>query len=224
MKKIIKGIEPVEFTNKKSRYTKWEDCKGDVKRQLRVSLCRDQYYLCCYCGKRIDPSLCNGPNGENNVVIEHLKPKGNRAYTHLMFDYANLLASCNGNKYQSYRGTGYNKEDWYTCDTAKDNEVIKVNPLDSNCEDRTLISRRGKLIIKNLTDIDFEDTISKLHLNAKVLRFEREKVIGIYFRDSHSLTNKQYINKVISRMDQVDSKGQLPTFSYQVKSFAKNLL
>jgi hypothetical protein len=135
-----------------------------------------------------------------------------------------LLASCNGNKYQSYRGTGYNKEDWYTCDTAKDNEEIKVSPLDSNCEDRTIITRRGKLIIKNMPDADFEDTIRKLHLNAKVLRFEREKVIGIYFKDSQSLTNKQYIEKVISRMDKVDSNGQLPTFSYQVKSFAKNLL
>lgn len=222
MRRIIKGSEPVEFANKKSRYIEWTDLKKATKQVLRESLCKDQYYLCCYCGKKINPCLCDGPNGENNVVIEHIFPRASNKPK--MFDYNNLLASCNGNKYLSYRGSGYEKEDWYTCDDAKGNELITVTPLDANCEGRTLVSRRGKLIIKNSTDIDFNDTIEKLCLNAKVLRFEREKVIRVYFKDAESLKDKTYIQKIIDKMDQINASGELPTFSYQVKRFAQNLI
>ena len=64
----------------------WNTLRGSTKKKLREALLEDQGYICCYCGKRI--------KDDDNTRIEHLKPKSN--HKHLTFDYANLLASCQG--------------------------------------------------------------------------------------------------------------------------------
>ncbi len=91
MKYIKKGKEPSSFTAwKKEQQLKnhtpnWKRFKQSVKNDVFDALLREQGYICCYCGSRISRNKCH---------IEHLKPKGIDTYKHLMFEYTNLLASC----------------------------------------------------------------------------------------------------------------------------------
>ncbi len=56
------------------------------KGELKSSLVEDQGYICCYCGQRIE--------SDYKTSIEHLNPKSK--YKAQTYDYANLLASCDG--------------------------------------------------------------------------------------------------------------------------------
>jgi|GEM_PF-1152246 len=65
------------------------DTEGYTKKALRKTLVEEQAYLCCYCGKQI------GLN--HKTIIEHLYPKSkDKSKT---FEYANLLASCDGGQH-----------------------------------------------------------------------------------------------------------------------------
>lgn len=63
-----------------------------INKELDESLLREQGFICCYCGKRIP---------ENKVFVrEHFKDK--KDYRNSVFQYQNLLASCEGGKITSY--------------------------------------------------------------------------------------------------------------------------
>ena len=53
---------------------------------LKNHLVKEQGYICCYCGQRIE--------NDNHTAIEHLQPKS--SYKIKIFDYNNLIASCRG--------------------------------------------------------------------------------------------------------------------------------
>lgn len=103
MRKINKKTEPQSFAEWKNKAkTKkwyaaqkpkgsalWDRLPGKQKNALRQSLLAEQGHICCYCGNRIE-------NKPGQVVIEHLLPKSKPAYRHLIFEYENLLLSCNG--------------------------------------------------------------------------------------------------------------------------------
>ena len=57
------------------------------KEELKEVLLDEQMQICCYCNRTI---------AAENTTIEHFKPKGNRLYFKLAYDYNNLFASCDG--------------------------------------------------------------------------------------------------------------------------------
>lgn len=63
----------------------WNRFPRRVKRRTRDALWHDQYYLCAYCECSVEKS---------GAHIEHLKPK--HSFPLLTYDYANLVASCQG--------------------------------------------------------------------------------------------------------------------------------
>ncbi|HNL08245.1 MAG TPA: LysM peptidoglycan-binding domain-containing protein, partial [Chitinophagales bacterium] len=60
--------------------------KSVPKKWLRTHLVDEQKHNCCYCEKQI--------SDDEKTIMEHLNPKSK--YTDKVFDYENLLASCNG--------------------------------------------------------------------------------------------------------------------------------
>jgi uncharacterized protein (TIGR02646 family) len=73
--------------------TIWDKLPQDIKNELAEQLLKEQGYICCYCGQRID---------RNTMAIEHFNPKS--IYRNEIFDYANLFASCkcSDKKYYPY--------------------------------------------------------------------------------------------------------------------------
>lgn len=55
------------------------------KKKLKEILLKEQGYICCYCGQRVE---------ETNSHIEHVRPK--KENKHLTYEYYHLLISCDG--------------------------------------------------------------------------------------------------------------------------------
>lgn len=85
MKHILKQTSPQKFENWKTSEapTKWRRPAF-----LAEYLLEDQGHICCYCGQRIFD--------DHNTIVEHLLPKDEDKYPEKMYEYDNLLASCNG--------------------------------------------------------------------------------------------------------------------------------
>jgi len=105
LKRIIKNQSPVEFEEWKKfkNPTIWAELNGNPvpdnlqdknskyysKQELRTALLQETKNLCCYC----ESSLENNPL---QAKVEHVQPKEGLKNQHLLFDYNNLLISCNG--------------------------------------------------------------------------------------------------------------------------------
>ncbi len=89
MKHILKQSSPQTFEDwKKNKQPKeWTRPPNAV---LLKFLLEDQGHICCYCGIRIFE--------DHKTIIEHLLPKDENKYPDKMYDYDNLLASCNGDQ------------------------------------------------------------------------------------------------------------------------------
>ena len=90
MKHIQKSKPPDDFTNWKNLANEnwqpsWKNFQKPQKTSVHKSLLKEQGFICCYCGRRI--ILLDSH-------IEHFKPRNK--YLDLQLDYANLIASCQG--------------------------------------------------------------------------------------------------------------------------------
>lgn len=220
MKKIVKGHEPQSFIDWKNDKTEWKQIDDQtalsVKRELKETLVKQQYYLCCYCGELINPKK------SGDVVIEHVKPR--EFFTEDIFNYNNLLASCHGNGQTTHKGSGYKRSDWFTCDARKSSRPINVTPLCENCENRSIYTDDGRIIPLNIKDQEFNNTIKLLGLDAGYLNFKRREVFLEYFPEELDKEDHSYIQGLINSMQQVDANGKLPRFSHQVIEYAKSFL
>ncbi|WP_286019158.1 HNH endonuclease family protein, partial [Candidatus Venteria ishoeyi] len=75
-------------------------------KELRLSLLKEQGYICCYCMSNISISI---ENEVEKTKIEHYKPRdSNKKHTELELDFKNLYIACDGEKSH--------------CDTYQDNK------------------------------------------------------------------------------------------------------
>ena len=102
--------------------TIWNILPQDVKNELADQLLKEQGYICCYCGQRIN---------RDTMAIEHFYPKSK--YKSEMFDYQNLFASCkcSDKKYYPYStelddAINLNERDWTTRKIAQGIAIILV--------------------------------------------------------------------------------------------------
>lgn len=176
MKHIIKGESPEGFESWKAadQPTSWDEFKGTLpsenkreegvayysKVELREVLLEEQGHTCCYC----EMQIFNSPNSK----IEHIEPREGDTQTERIFDYSNLVLSCNG-------GERDPKPKTLHCDTKKDNNYIKISPLDPRCETEITFTIEGK--ISGLTT-NAQDSISVLNLHIPKLNNLREAAIA----------------------------------------------
>lgn len=164
MQKINKTGSMPDITAKwikKNHKLNWNDLPFDEKEALREQLHAEQNGLCCYCCKTITATL-------DTVSIEHLQDK--HQHSKLQFDYENLLLSCISTKH---------------CNQAKQSKTIKVDPLQTDCDDSIKMNPLSAQLIGDKNKEDAEETIEILNLNHRDLinrRTELLKLIQDYLK------------------------------------------
>jgi len=163
MKYILKNLEPQSFRDWKSGENReyknlLNPIKGDVKKSLLV----EQGYICCYCESKIL---------KENSHIEHLKPKDKDKFPELQLDYDNMLCSC-----QKQLSKGEPRH----CGNSKANDIIRITPLDLNCESKFEYSEDGTI---KATDEDSEETKKYLKLDIPKLNELRKNAIEPFIID-----------------------------------------
>lgn len=175
----------------------------DIWEITRLSLADEQGYICCYCGQYI--------SGFQGTQIEHLFPKGTKAYEKMQLDYENnLIASCDGGKYKRKQNAGIPKTDLH-CDTKKHSDPIPVHPLMKYCEEKFLYNDDGDILG---IGSDAEATIEILNLKSNILKNMRKAAIDNYTLFPPSDWQKEY-----ERLDKKDSKGCYPEFCFVLRSY-----
>ncbi len=140
--------------------------------QLRVTLLKEQCFICCYCQNKV---VLYNQNRVVQMKTEHFIPKnGAEKDETLQLDYNNLLACCLGNQ-------DSNKENH--CDSSKKDKRLKVLPnpaalRQDNFDYFLKYKVREKLeqvdVIAAFQDIDLQKDINiTLNLNEQRLREKR---------------------------------------------------
>ncbi len=166
MKYISKSKEPKSLTEYRSTpNASFDNCN---KEDIRLSLLKEQGYICAYCMDRINDNW-NKDLRKYNTEIEHYKSQdvynGKNGKPDLRLNYNNMLAVCNGNagmpKYKQH------------CDKSKDLSSNKqylpltINPLDKKCEKLVKFLASGKISSEN-EEIK-RDLVVVLNLNEREL-------------------------------------------------------
>ncbi|MGM0609002.1 MAG: retron system putative HNH endonuclease [Candidatus Muiribacteriota bacterium] len=168
MKYIVKGSEPEEFTKWKNKEN--EDWKpeyslisSDLKNDIKLSLMKEQGFLCCYCERRLE-------NYDSH--IEHFNPRSNKEVDPL--DYSNMICSCqNRLKPGEPRHCGNLKGDWF------DYEQL-ISPFEKKCAKRFTFSADGRIKPYKTSDNAAKITIKKLGLDIPKLRALRKKTLEVF--------------------------------------------
>lgn len=176
--------------------------------ETKKALCEEQGYICCYCGRRI--------NGDRKTQIEHLYPKGYAQYKDMQLDYeTNLLACCDGGK-SNLTNTAENNDSLF-CDAAKGEQIIPVNPLTVECENKFIFNAKGEVLGNSK---DAEVTIKILNLNSPLLVNMRKHAIDYYAAYCPAFTREDF-KAEIGRLDKMKD-GKFEEFCFVLKSYICN--
>lgn len=218
MKRIVKNPVPLAFENWKmqERPTNWGNLPSKSmpearqeagihyysKEELRQALLQEQGFICCYCMQRIS----NAPT----TKIEHLEPREGDSETERIFDYHNLLVSCNG-------GEKDPKPKTLHCDTFKGNKSIALTPLQPACEQAITFTTNGQIIARSPAATT---TIKNLNLAIPKLNNQRSAAIaGFIYEDS---AQTELIDPKTAKQLAIQLKKRNP--QYQFTPFVKAIL
>jgi uncharacterized protein (TIGR02646 family) len=167
------------LVNKKTLIWKQFQKKTKVRNDVKRDLLDEQGYICCYCQNRI--------NLDEKTQIEHFIPRSSDPTK--MFDYDNLLASCDGGQKirEDYNQGLVSETVPIFCGPRKTNETLPISPLEQTCEDHFDYFDVGstddiEISIKGKT-AEGIDAVEKLNLDEPYLKRER----GRFFK--LSITN-----------------------------------
>ncbi len=123
-----------------------------AKVDLRKAIAEEQFYICCYCMVSIKAQ-------PSDTKVEHFLPKETYKPNEV-FDYQNLLASCNGGE--------RTKPVELSCDSVKGSKDPQqtpiISPLSEDCELHFDYKGNGEIV--GLTELG-KATIKNLNLNCK---------------------------------------------------------
>ncbi len=203
MKHINKNQPPQDFIKWKNQVNEdwqptWNIFQNPQKCSVHKSLLKEQGFICCYCGRRINLT---------DSHIEHLKPRNQ--YPNLALDYDNFLASCEIDKEEPPPipvHCGHKKAGWYE-------ETLMVSPLDSNCADFFRYTDDGQIL--PTTDLTKQaaakETITRLALDINKLKKMRQKALeGIL--DGIDPLNNNDIKTLIQGFQQTNQQGEYEEF------------
>ena len=206
MKYIKKTFPPTSLEKYKTiERACYDDMPPETKDEVRNSLINEQGWLCCYCGKRIVP--------DHLSVIEHLLPKGIPQFSHLQLEYGNLLCSCDGGENDRKGKTKTEKREFpQHCDDKKNNAILKITPLDNNCEEHFSYDEEGNIYGDNS---EADDAINVLGLDCSTLTHLRQAAIEPYVK--YEASKSEWL-EIIEDMKQLHN-GQFRPFCFAVISY-----
>lgn len=159
MREIQKGSEPRSLTQYRSAGGEYDGPNfTPIKNSIRLSLLKEQGYLCAYCMTRI---------AIDDMKVEHWACQDQNPM--LQLDYSNLLGCCKGGEGEKFVNQ--------TCDSRKGNSHLKYTPCRSLDRINTLIKydSQGKILS---TDGEFSEQLNKvLNLNKARLVQNRDYVL-----------------------------------------------
>jgi uncharacterized protein (TIGR02646 family) len=197
---------------------------GDIKRDLKNHLLKEQGFLCCYTGILIDA---------DHSHVEHLKPyalcRDQKKYEDV--SYFNLLAAYPGPDYEdtdsNTKGKKKNKkclfgahakDEWYDVENF-------VTPLNQNCETRFKFYEDGRIEATDDRDTAAKTTIEKLALNHPQLTDLRKAAIDdVFFSPDIELDESDFIAIADGAYSVKDGEGKYPEFCFVIEQVAKQLI
>lgn len=209
MKFIDKKDPPPKFVDWKNQANEnwqpnWSKLANPEKKEVRTSLLKEQGYICCYCGRRID---------SRDSHIEHFKPRN--LYPDLQLDYDNLIASCNKDKDPNIPPPvpvhcGHKKDKWYE-------KKLMVSPLIDNCTEFFRYTEDGQILATESSDKQdaAAKTIEKLDLNiSKLQKMRQAAIAGIL--DGLDIDNVEDIQKLITAFEKPNTEGKYDEFCFAI--------
>ena len=188
--------EPTNWSNLPSNLPPEEQREDGVHYYSRVQLLgelvTEQRELCAYCTQRIAVS--------HRTPIDHVVPREGDAQTHLIFDYSNLVASCDGNQRDSTKPIKRH------CDAAKGSKLLPITPLQADCESRIRFADNGK-IVNPEKDPEVTTTVEILNLNLARLVNHREAAIASEVFEDVEQTILLSVELARKRLDQLRALG-----------------
>lgn len=165
MKLIHKNSEPnILLQYRLSANSCYSNLPGNIKKEIKESLLKEQNYLCAYCTSKINI---------DNMKIEHYIAQSTDRSRDLKYD--NMLAVCKGGEDKNY---GSN---CLTCDSSKKNKSLdNLDPLKQSSIDNLVVSNQGEvkplnsLSIQRKNDINYEIE-DILNLNIELFKQNRKK-------------------------------------------------
>jgi len=185
---------------------------SNLKTSLKEYILKhEQNYLCIYCEEKIEKI--------EHSHLEHIKHQDE--YSHLIFDYNNLVVSCNGDGKCNPKNAGKNRKT--TCGHKKNDKELPLNPLkDINISDYfEFVEENEKMsILIKPSDLDKEkaqDMIEILNLNSDSPNFNLP-----YNR----WKEKEFIEKIIVELieQRKNLKKTEDEIFIEVKNIIKNFL
>jgi len=207
MRHIQKASTPQLFINNIHGISRWEDYPVSKKPLKEYILKNEQNYLCIYCESKVEL---------DNSHLEHIKPKAQNQFPHLVFDYTNIVVSCNGNCHTE-------DEEYHTCGHIKENEYNDrkfLNPI-------TLIDIReyfeydideGKILTSSKDNEKSQYMINTLHLNDGSLPIARQKALKIFIKKIQDEYDKSLWRKKIIELLNKENIRFISFLRYKYKS------
>lgn len=195
---------------------------GPVKAAIRDGLYRHQYGLCAF---------CEGSLGELGRHIEHIEPKGGMGGNpSRMFDYDNLVASCQGDQQvgQSADSCGHWKDRYIN---SQGTFVLAdfISPREAGCNDKFKYLHDGRIVPKAAAGTPDHAragyTIKVAGLDCNRLRSRRRKIAEKHIRQiarfhGNPAALQQLVNHYLG--PHTDSQGAtvlLPFYSTRKQRF-----
>ena len=161
----------------KREKAKWKRFVKPYKEDFKKDLIDEQGGICCYCEQKLKI---------DDSHLEHLLPQNLDIFSKSLFDYNNLLCSCQKELTKGEpRHCGNSKGSWYDKD-------LLVSPLDINCEIKFKYNNDGTI---EPTDEASRLTIVHLQLNIDKLNDLRNKAIEPFLDEELSIEEIQLFTK-----------------------------
>lgn len=142
--------------------------------ELRISLVKEQRYICCYCQQEI--AFKDEHTGKLQMKTEHFEPKGGEnAVTEKQLDYSNLLAACLGNT---------DTEQEKHCDSYKLGKLLRGIPNPSNGRQKNF-----KPCFKYQVRVKQKEVVVLPIVESELLQLDIEKVLNL---NEQSLRSKRF--------------------------------
>ncbi len=153
----------------------WKKLNGTPEKEaIKISLLKEQGYICCYCQKRIA--------NDDSSQIEHLKSREN--YPINTLDYDNFLATCDGGQIDNTNRDKSSSPSFPEyCGKNKGSNELNITPLQVNCDSYFqyqldfVINPTATTISISPIGNDAANVLSILNLNIDKLKANRYQAL-----------------------------------------------
>ncbi len=200
MRSIRKGAEPSCLTKVRQQAGATYDSLYDLcKEEVRLALCGEQGFLCCYCMQRIEPTL-------QRMKIEHFVPQTASDDHALDLAWHNLFGACLGNEGKPRVAQH--------CDSRKADARLSFSPADPQLKEKLHFLADGTLEAPDHPAIQ-QDIDNILNLNCAQLQNNRRAAVDAFRivleRKRSRSWPSDYLSRKIADI-QSPKNGRLPEY------------